>query len=113
MLFLVWPALAPVLLPLCLIVPMAWYWHAQRRLVSFEVSSVTVVVLIAACYALLNAQWSLAREEAYAYAAMLFVVVVCLHFGLGTWTRIGHRPAITAMDVGFYVGTSWQDVCFL
>jgi hypothetical protein len=83
---------------------MAWYWHAQRRLVSFEVSSVTVVVLIAACYALLNAQWSLAWEEAYAYAAMLFVVVVCLHIGLGTWTRIGHRPAITAMAVGFYVG---------
>ena len=103
-LFLLWPALAPVLLPLCLVMPIAWFWHAHRRVVWFEVSGVSVVVLIAACYALLNSQWSMAKDEALAYAGMLFVVLVCLHLGLGTWAQIGHRPATTAMAVGFYVG---------
>jgi exopolysaccharide production protein ExoQ len=102
--YLLWPALAPVLLPLCLVMPIAWLWDAHRRLVWFEVSGVSVVVLIAACYALLNSQWSMAKDEAHAYAGMLFVVFLCLHLGLGAWARIGHQPATTAMAVGFYVG---------
>ena len=104
MVYLLWPALAPVLLPLCLVMPIAWFWHAHRRVVWFDVSSVSLVVLVAACYALLNSQWSMARDEAHAYAGMLFVVLVCLHFGLGAWAQIGHKPVTTATAVGFYVG---------
>lgn len=104
MVYLLWPALAPVLLPLCLVMPIAWFWHAHRRVVWFDISSVSVVVLIAACYALLNSQWSMAKDEAHAYAGMLFVVLICLHFGLGAWSQPGHRPATSAMAVGFYVG---------
>jgi hypothetical protein len=70
----------------------------------FDVSGVSVVILVAACYALLNSQWSMAKDEALAYAVMLFVVPFCLHLGLGAWAQIGHRSATTAMAVGFYVG---------
>ena len=45
------------------------------------------------------AQW----DEALLYAAMLLVVVICLHIGMGALTRIIYRPAIRAMGIGFYV----------
>ena len=104
LLFLFWPALAPVLLPLCLILPMAWYWRTDGRMVWFGVSGVSVILLSCVVYAVINASWSMARDEALSYAAMLLVVVICLHIGLGTLTRIAFRPAIKAMAIGFYVG---------
>ena len=104
MLYLLWPALAPILLPLCGVAPLAWDWHGRRRFRLFHVSAVSFALLVAVGYALLNAQWSMTRDEALAYAALLLVVVICVHGGLGAWADLRHRPAITAMSIGFYVG---------
>ena len=102
--YLLWPALAPVILPLCLAMPLLWYRHSNQPTQLFAVSGVSTVLLIAMGYALVNASWSMASQDAYAYSAMLFVALLSLHIGLGAWARIVHRPAIAAMAVGFYVG---------
>jgi hypothetical protein len=83
---------------------MAWYWHLHRPMQWFGVSGVSAVLLIAICYALINAHWSLAKEDAYAYVAMLLVVLICLHVGLDALARLRYRAATTAMAVGFCVG---------
>jgi exopolysaccharide production protein ExoQ len=103
MLYLLWPALAPVLLPLCLVVPTAWYWQQHPRVVLLH-SNVSIVLLVAVCYGLINAHWSLAKEEAYTYVVTLLVVLICLHIGLSAWVYIPYGPGITAMAVGFCVG---------
>ena len=103
-LILLWPALAPVLLPLCLVLPLAWYWRTDGRMVWFGLSGVNLILLSSVVYAVINASWSMARDEARSYAAMLLVVVICVHIGLGALTRIAYRPAIEAMATGFYVG---------
>lgn len=113
-LFLLWPALSPVLLPLCVIMPMAWYWHDHHHLQLFGLSRVIVVLTAAVALAFINAHWSMARNEAHAFAAMLAILTICLHIGLGAWARLTHRGAITAMAVGFYVGyvLSGSILCF-
>jgi O-Antigen ligase len=103
-LYLLWPALAPVLLPLCLVVPTAWYLHKRRRVEWVGVSNTDVVLLVATCYALINVHWSLAEQDGYTFVAMLLVVLICLHLGLGVLAHIRFQDAITAMAVGFCIG---------
>jgi O-antigen ligase len=84
-------------------VPTAWYWQQHPRVVLLH-SNVSIVLLIAVCYGLINAHWSLAKEDAYTYVVMLLVVLICLHIGLSAWVYIRYGPGITAMAVGFCVG---------
>src|SRR5215216_4637817 len=77
-LFLLWPAFSPVLLPLCVIMPLAWYWHDHQNLRWFGLSHVIVVLIAAVAFAFINAHWSMARDEAYAFAAMLAITSICL-----------------------------------
>ena len=73
-------------------------------MVWFGLTGASMVLLSSVVYAVINASWSMARDEALSYAAMLFAVVLCLHIGLGALTRIAYRPAIEAMATGFYIG---------
>jgi hypothetical protein len=47
----------------------------------FGLSDVSAIILAFVVYAVINAGWSMARNEALVYATMLFVVVICLHIG--------------------------------
>ena len=103
MLFLLSPSLAPVLLPLCLVLPMAWYWQTDGRMVWFGVSSVSVI-LLAESSTPPSMQAGACLGMRPSYMRPCCSVVICLHIGLGELTRIAYRPAIKAMATGFYVG---------
>jgi len=108
------PASGPIVLPLCLILPMAWYWHTHGNLYVFDFPPANIALPIAAGYALFNASWSPARVEAFQFAATLLIIAVCAPIAVATLLRLNHRRAIHAMAVGFYggfaaVGAFW---CF-
>jgi O-antigen ligase len=113
-LYLLAPAIAPVVLPFCLILPLTWYWQAHGNLHIFDFAPTSIVLAIAAGYASINAIWSPARAEAYQFAAMLLLITVCAPVAVATLRRLGIRGAIHAMAVGFCgafvaVGAIW---CF-
>jgi hypothetical protein len=113
-LYLLAPASGPIVLPLCLILPMAWYWHIHGNLYVFDFPPANMALPIAAGYALINASWSPARVEALQFAATLLLIAVCAPMAVATLLRLNHRRAIHAMAVGFYggfaaVGAFW---CF-
>jgi hypothetical protein len=103
LLFLLWPALSPILLPLCVIMPLAWYFR-DHPLRWIEISRFLVALVAAVAFAFINASWSLARDEAQAFAAMLAIVAICLHIGFASWARLTYGGPITATAIGFYVG---------
>ena len=112
-LYLLAPAIAPIVLPLCLIFPLTWYWHAYGNLRVFDFAPTSIVLAIAAGYASINAIWSPARAEAFQFAAMLLLITICAPVAVATLRRVDSR-AIHAMAVGFCgafvaVGAFW---CF-
>jgi hypothetical protein len=48
------PMGAPILLPLCAVAFLAWYWAAHRRLPVFRPLKVMMVLLLTSLYLLLN-----------------------------------------------------------
>lgn len=103
-LYLLAPAIAPFVLPLCLILPLAWYWHTHGNLYVMDLVPVGIALAIAAGYAFINALWSPTRVEAFQFAAMLLVVAICVPITTRTLLRTDHAGAIHAMTIGFYGG---------
>jgi O-antigen ligase len=103
-LYLLAPSIAPIVLPLCLISPLAWYWHTHGNFYVMDLVPVGIALAIAAGYAFVNALWSPAQVEAFQFAAMLLVVAICVPIATRTLLRTSHAGAIHAMAMGFYVG---------
>src|SRR5262245_43043862 len=73
------PRAAPVLLPMCMIAPLAWSWIATRRIAWQHPSAVIVALLLAATYLLINSSWSLSPAYAYSVVVLFLLVVLTVH----------------------------------
>jgi O-antigen ligase len=100
-LYLLAPATAPIVLPLCLILPLAQYWSTRGDLRVIDFSPITVMLAIAAGYSFINAIWSPARKEAFLFAGMLLLITVSAPIAVTTLRRLGNCGVIYAMAVGF------------
>lgn len=76
LLFIIVPMAAPVLLPLCVAPPLAWYWAAGRRLPLRQPSAVVLALALAAIYLLINASWSLSPATAYRTVAYFLGIAI-------------------------------------
>ena len=97
------PMTATVLLPLCAIAPLAWYWAARRRLPWYAPSLTTTALMLAAGYLLINLSWSLSLASAATTVALVVVMVGTLHIVLNTLPDLD-EPPLRAMAVGALVG---------
>jgi len=102
-LWLMFPMAAPVLLPLCGVAPLLWYWAAERRLPWHAPSPVTAALVLAGIYLLINASWSLSPTAAFRAVALIFVIVAVLHIVQHTLPELD-GSALRAMAVGTLAG---------
>lgn len=102
-LWLLFPMTASVLLALCCIAPLAWYWSAERRLPWYLPSPVVAALALAGLYLLVNAGWSLSMPSALKAVAMIVVIVAVLHIVPNTLPRLDAAP-LRAMAAGTLVG---------
>jgi O-antigen ligase len=99
------PMTAAVLLPLCTIVPLAWYGAAQGRLPFYPVSLATAVLGLIAVYLLINASWSLSPAAAGRAVVLVFMLVATLHIVLNVLPDLDERP-LGAMAAGALAGVA-------
>ena len=102
-LWLMFPMTAPVLLPLCAIAPLAWYWSAERRLRWHRPSAVAASLALAGLYLFVNATWSLSPPSAFAAVALIFVTVAVLHIVLNALPDLD-APPLRSMAAGTLAG---------
>lgn len=105
LLWVMFPMTAAVLLPLCCIAPLAWYWATRRRLPWYIPSLATMGLAAAGLYLLVNASWSLSPASAARAVVLLFVMVTALHVVLSTLPDL-EKPPLRAMAVGALVGVA-------
>jgi O-antigen ligase len=102
-LWVMFPMTSTVLLPLCCIAPLAWYWTARRHLPWCRLSLVTAGFIFAAGYLLINTSWSLNPVSAARTVVFAFVMVGSLHIVLNTFPDLP-EPPLRAMASGALVG---------
>jgi O-antigen ligase len=102
-LWLMFPMTAPVLLPLCAIAPLAWYWGTKRQLRWHRPSAIAGALALAGVYLFINATWSLSPPSAFAAVALIFVTVAVLHIVLNTLPDLD-APPLRSMAAGTLVG---------
>jgi O-antigen ligase len=102
-LWVVFPMMSTVLLPLCSIAPLAWYWAAGRRRPWHLPSLTTALLTVAAGYLLINASWSLSPASAARTGAFVLVMAGTLHIVLNTLPGLD-APPLRAMAVGALLG---------
>ena len=102
-LYLLAPRTAPVLLPLCVVAPVAWHWAIIGRVPWQQPSPVIVLLLLAGLYLLINGTWSLSPASAYWEIASLFVYIGALYTTLNTLHET-ETAVLRAMAIGFFAG---------
>lgn len=102
-LLLLWPALAPAVLPLCIVAPVAWYCAVERRLPLHAPAAPTLVLVAAAVYLFLNATWSPAPVLSFQLATMFLGLVAVQYMTLAALGRLD-AEALRAMALGSLVG---------
>ena len=102
-LYLCVPLIAPVLLLLCPVAPIAWHWATARRLPRSRPSTVTVALILAAAYLAWNTSWSLSPTSAHFAIAMFFSSVLAAHLTTSTLPD-NDADVLRAMAIGLYAG---------
>jgi hypothetical protein len=97
------PMLSSVFLPMCAIAPLAWYWAVRGRLPWYRPSPTTVVLLVATAFLLINASWSRSPELAVRAVTLVIVMVGTLHIVLNTLPDLDEAP-LRAMALGALIG---------
>jgi O-antigen ligase len=97
------PMTAAVLLPLCCIAPLGWYWAQKRRVPWYRPSLAIIAHSFAATYLLINASWSRSPSDAMTAIVLVFVMITTLHIVLNTLPDL-EAPAVRAMGVGVIAG---------
>lgn len=101
--YLIAPKIAPGILLLSVVAPLAWWQGRARDALLWQPSQITLVLLIAGVYLLINASWSLVPGQAYLSVATFFLAILTLHFAMNALHRID-PPILTAMALGLYAG---------
>jgi hypothetical protein len=96
------PLAAPLLLPMCVLAPMAWSW-AVGRLAFRPAPAVIVGLAFAGLYFLLNASWSLSPSAAYSAVFGLFIFAAAFYLTLNSLDDTD-TDALRSMAIGFHVG---------
>jgi O-antigen ligase len=102
------PRLAPGLLPLCIVAPLAWCWMHEGRLPRLmPPRAVVTALLFASVYLLVNSSWSPAKADAYAHIGALIAFIVATHAtlallpGMGApAVRVAARGILAALVIG-------------
>src|SRR5215470_15303710 len=102
-LYLCVPLIAPALLLLCPVAPVAWYVATARRLPRSRPSTVTVALILASAYLAWNATWSLSPASAHLAVAMFFAFVLAAHLTRSTLPD-NDADVLRAMAIGLYAG---------
>jgi O-antigen ligase len=102
-LLLVFPMTAPFVLPLSAVVPLAWYWAAQRRLPVGKPSPIILALVLIGAYLLINATWSLSPRWAYRTAALLWASTGVLYVMLNILDDLDDA-LLRAMALGVIAG---------
>jgi hypothetical protein len=102
-LYLCVPLIAPVLLVLCPVAPLAWYVATARSLPRSRPSTVTVALILAGAYLAWNTSWSLGPTSAHLAIAMFFSTVLAAHLTTSTLAR-NDADVLRAMAIGLYAG---------
>jgi O-antigen ligase len=107
------PMALPVLLPLCVVAPLTWYWSTARCFSWRRPSEAILVLALATGYLLLNSTRSLSPQAAYQTVAMAAVIAFTLHCTMVLLWEID-ATALRAMAVGLIVGlvASGGALCF-
>lgn len=113
LLWVMFPQMATVLLPLCCVAPLAWYSIQGRRLPWYSPSLATTALSLAALYLLINTSWSRSPTSAMSTVVLVFLMVVTLHIVLNTLPDL-EEPTLRAMAMGVTVGllVSGAVLCF-
>lgn len=97
------PLAAPVLLALCVMPPLLWYWTTGRRMPLKKPSPVILALALAGVYLLINSTWSLSPLWAYRSAGLFFAITAILYFLLNSLHDI-QGTVLRAMAVGLLAG---------
>jgi len=97
------PLTTPVLLLLCPIAPVAWYFAGRQRLPPHRRSAIILVLALAGVYLSLNASWSLSPLTAHLALAMFFILIVALYF-LANTLPDSDVDVLRTMAIGLYAG---------
>jgi O-antigen ligase len=113
LLYLVLPRAAPLLLPLCVVAPALWQWGTRGSIVWYRPSAVTIVLLLAGLYLLVNGTWSLSRSDAYAEIFCYFLTVVSASATLAALRdtpAAAQRAMAAGLLLAMLIGGVW--LCF-
>jgi O-antigen ligase len=102
-LLLLWPLLAPGVLALCIVAPLAWYCAIERRLPLYEPAAPTFVLVVAAAYMFLNIFWSPAPVLGLQLAIMFLGLVGVQYVTLAALERLD-AEVLGAMAMGSLLG---------
>jgi hypothetical protein len=97
------PMGVPILLPLCAVAPLAWYWAAHRRFPVFRPLKVMMALLLTSLYLLLNTAWSLSPWDALSAVAEFFVIIAILHL-IANMLVASEDRVLRAMAAGVVTG---------
>jgi O-antigen ligase len=96
------PLIAPAVLLLSIVAPLAWRLMIGRGFAIRPPSAVTVALALAGVYLLINASWSLSPSTARFALLMLFLCIAAVHFTVQALEG-GDAEAGRAMATGLYV----------
>jgi O-antigen ligase len=99
------PMTATVLLPACMVAPLAWSWVQRGRLTYYRPTLATAALGLAGVYLLINASWSLSPVDAARAVVLVFLMVATLHAVSNTLPDLA-RPALAAMAAGTLAGVA-------
>jgi O-antigen ligase len=103
LMWVLFPMLSSVFLPMCAIAPLACYVAARRRVPWYRPSLTTVVLLLATGFLLINGSWSRSPELAGRAVTLIIMMVLTLHAVSNTLPDLD-EPPLRAMAVGALVG---------
>jgi O-antigen ligase len=103
LLWAMFPMTAAVLLPMCSIAPLAWFWAKRGCLPRHPLSAATVMLGLVAVYLAINASWSLSPQTAAMAIVLLLLMVATLQIVLNALRDLGPAP-LNAMALGALAG---------
>jgi O-antigen ligase len=101
--FVTLPMAMAFVLPLCMVMPIAWYWFAEKRIPDLPVAPIVWWLALAGIYLFINASWSLAFPAAYLSAAALLALAGVIYVTIGA-LRVNKQAPLSAMALGLCIG---------
>jgi O-antigen ligase len=102
-LYVLTPLLSPVLLALAVIAPVAWCLVDTGRLPWRQMSSLTLILVLAGIYLGFNASWSLSPSSAHMALGMYFLLLMVTHLITKTLPD-NDVDVLRAMSIGLMTG---------